>query len=370
MLQSAAPPDHRPGTGRPLPSDVVDGGTSIASARPFSPVRSIRRVAHRPSFVAALAALCSALLASGLPAQGAPPPRPTRAKHTPHEAAKPAAAKPIVAQPIWPVAGPEQLPGAILPTHRIVAFYGNPLSKGMGILGALPPEQMLAKLDTEVAVWQAADPATPVVPALQLIVSTAQPIPGRDGMYRARMPDTLIDRVSSWADRRDALLFLDVQVGHSTVAAELQRLLPYLARPNVHLALDPEFSMKDGSAPGKRIGTMDADDVNEAVRVLDSLVTANNLPPKVLIVHRFTRPMLTNARRIRLDPKVQIVVDMDGWGPRSLKEDSYRAYVYAEPVQFTGFKLFYHNDTKSGRPLMTPAEVLRLYPAPLYIQYQ
>ncbi len=319
---------------------------------------------------ALVAAFLSALPPSALRAQSAPPP-PTRAKTAPRPAPKQAtAAGPIVGQPIWPVAGPEQLPGAILPAHRIVAFYGNPLSKGMGILGALPPDQMLAKLDTEVAAWQAADPATPVVPALQLIVSTAQPIPGRDGMYRARMADTLIDRVSSWADRRGALLFLDVQVGHSTVAAELQRLLPYLARPTVHLALDPEFSMKDGSAPGKRIGTMDAGDVNEAVRVLDSLVTANHLPPKVLIVHRFTRPMLTNARRIRLDPKVQVVVDMDGWGPRSLKEDSYRAYVYAEPVQFTGFKLFYHNDTKSGQPLMTPAEVLRLFPAPVYIQYQ
>jgi hypothetical protein len=332
--------------------------------------RSARRSARGLSRTGWLAVLSCVLLVPGLPAQGAPPPPPTRARRAPHAVAKPAAAKPIVAQPIWPVAGPEQLPGAILPSHRIVAFYGNPLSKGMGILGALPPEQMLAKLDTEVAAWQAIDPATPVIPALQLIVSTAQPIPGRDGMYRARMPDTLIDRVSSWADQRNALLFLDVQVGHSTVAAELQRLLPYLARPTVHLALDPEFSMKDGSAPGKRIGTMDASDVNEAVRVLDSLVTADHLPPKVLVVHRFTRPMLTNAKRIRLDPKVQIVVDMDGWGPRALKEDSYHAYVYGEPVQFTGFKLFYHNDTKSGRPLMTPAEVLRLYPAPLYIQYQ
>ena len=316
------------------------------------------------------AALASVLLAPCLMAQAVTPP--TRGKRVPRAAQpKPAvAAKPTVAQPIWPVDGPEPLPGSILPTHRIVAFYGNPLSTRMGILGALPPQQMLAKLDTEVAAWQAADPATPVVPALQLIVSVAQGSAGRDGMYRMRMADTLIDRVSSWADERHALLFLDVQVGRSTVAAELQRLLPYLARPNVHLALDPEFSMKDGSPPGKKIGTLDAADVNYAVGLLDSLVTAHHLPPKVLVVHRFTRRMVTNAHRIRLDPRVQIVVDMDGWGGPTLKQDSYRAYVYAEPVQFTGFKLFYHNDTKGGRPLMTPAEVLRLFPAPLYIQYQ
>jgi hypothetical protein len=311
-----------------------------------------------------------ALLAPRLSAQSATQAaRQDRAEQPAVARPKPAPRAPA-SQPVWPVDGPAPLPGAILPAHRIVAFYGNPFSPRMGILGALPPDQMLAKLDTEVAAWNAADPATPVIPALQLIVSVAQGQPGRDSMYRARMPDTLIARVAGWAQEKNALFFLDVQVGHSSVAAELQRLLPYLARPTVHLALDPEFAMKDGTAPGQKIGTLDARDVNYAIGVLDSLVTANGLPPKILIVHRFTRRMLTNAHRIKLDPRVQVVVDMDGWGPRALKEDSYRAYVYAEPVQYTGFKLFYRNDTKGGNSLMTPAEVLALFPAPLYIQYQ
>jgi hypothetical protein len=67
---------------------------------------------------------------------------------------------------------------------------------------------------------------------------------------------------------------------------------------------------------------------------------------------------------------VQIVINMDGWGPPSLKKGSYDSYVYSEPVQFTGFKLFYKNDTKAGHPLMSPNDVLALYPRPLYIQYQ
>ena len=41
-----------------------------------------------------------------------------------------------------------------------------------------------------------------------------------------------------------------------------------------------------------------------------------------------------------------------------------------EPVQFTGFKLFYKNDTKRGSRLMTPEEILQLTPKPVYIQYQ
>ena len=65
---------------------------------------------------------------------------------------------------LWPVKGPTPLPGSILPERRIVAFYGNPLSTRMGILGELKPDQMLARLDREVEAWRKADPETPVQP--------------------------------------------------------------------------------------------------------------------------------------------------------------------------------------------------------------
>ncbi|HMA21531.1 MAG TPA: hypothetical protein VKO87_12060 [Gemmatimonadaceae bacterium] len=270
----------------------------------------------------------------------------------------------------WPVHGPAPLPGSILPGKRIVAYYGNPLSKKMGVLGEYPAPEMLSRLDKEVAAWNKADPSTPVQPALHLIVVVAQGAPGRDGNYRLRMPDTLIEKVYSWAKSRNAILFLDVQVGKSNVQAEIPRLEQFLKRPDVHLGIDPEFSMKFGDPPGRKIGTMSSADVNWTVNYLSNLVKANNLPPKVLIVHRFTRKMLTDAKGIRLDPRVQVVINMDGWGAPWLKFDSYRDYVQAEPVQYTGFKLFYHNDTKKGEPLLTPGELLRITPKPLYIQYQ
>jgi hypothetical protein len=270
----------------------------------------------------------------------------------------------------WPVPGPAPLPGSILPAKRIVAYYGNPLSKKMGVLGEYPPQEMLSRLDKAVAEWAKADPSTPVQPALHLIVVVAQGAPGRDGMYRLRMPDTLIEKVYSWAQSRNAILFLDVQVGLSNVQAEVPRLEQFLKRPNIHLGIDPEFSMKGGEKPGTKIGTMSSADVNWCINYLSKLVEANHLPPKVLIVHRFTRKMLTDAKGIRLDPRVQVVINMDGWGGPWLKFDSYRDYIQAEPVQFTGFKLFYHNDTKKGEPLLTPGELLRINPVPHYIQYQ
>jgi hypothetical protein len=272
----------------------------------------------------------------------------------------------------WPTL-PEPLEGSILPSHRIVAFYGNPLVKRMGVLGEFPPAQMLAKLDSVVQGWAQADPATPVLPALHLIAVTAQLEPGRDSMYRLRMDTSLIEKVYGWAREKHALLFLDVQAGHSTMEEELPPLLPFLSRPDVHLAIDPEFWMhhrREGVVPGKRFGQMDADDVNRVVARLGQLVDEQHLPPKVLVLHRFRTDMLTNATQIVLDPRVQIVMDMDGFGPPWQKFESYRDYVVAEPVEYTGFKVFFHNDAAGGRPLLTPAEILGLRPAPLYIQYQ
>lgn len=270
----------------------------------------------------------------------------------------------------WPVKAPAPLPGSILPAKRIVAYYGNPLSKRMGILGELPPEQMLAKFDKEIAAWNRADPSTPVQPALHLVAVVAQGAPGRDGKYRLRMTDSLINTVATWAATRNAIVFLDLQVALSTVQEELPRLIPFLQRPNFHLGLDPEFAMKNGVKPGKKIGTMSSSDINYAIDVLGGLVTKHNLPPKVLVVHRFTRPMVTGYRNIKLDPRVQVVIHMDGWGQPWLKYDSYRDYVADEPVQFTGFKIFYKNDTKKGDPVITPPELLHLHPKPVYIQYQ
>ncbi|WP_299286740.1 hypothetical protein [uncultured Mucilaginibacter sp.] len=272
----------------------------------------------------------------------------------------------------WPVKNtPYPLAGAILPEHRIVAFYGNLYSKRMGILGELPPNEMLRKLDSEVKNWEKADPSTPVIPALHYIAIVAQGDGGADGKFRYRMPFKQIDSVLAIAKKRDALVFLDVQVALSNIRTELPLFEKYLKMPNVHFGMDPEFSMKSGAKPGTKIGTYDADDINFASNYLTDLVKKNNLTPKILIVHRFTKNMVTNYKQIKLHPEVQLVMDMDGWGEPELKKGTYRNHIYKEPVQFTGFKLFYKNDLKKApNHMMTPGEVLALKPKPIYIQYQ
>jgi hypothetical protein len=271
----------------------------------------------------------------------------------------------------WPVKTPYPLPGAIFPFKRVVAFYGNLYSKKMGILGELPKNEMLKKLQGEVAIWQAADSTIPVIPALHYVAVTAQGAPGKDGKHRMRMPFHQIDTILSWAHEINALTFVDIQVGHSSVKDEVVQLEKYLKMPDVHLGIDPEFSMKTGDKPGARIGTFNASDINDAIDFLADVVKKNNLPPKILVVHRFTQGMVRDYDKIKTLPEVQVVIDMDGWGDKILKRSTYLRYIYKEPVQFTGFKLFYKNDTKTGADqLYTPAELLKFTPKPIYIQYQ
>ncbi|MGB3079352.1 MAG: hypothetical protein WBB31_09780 [Saprospiraceae bacterium] len=272
----------------------------------------------------------------------------------------------------WPVQSVLPSPGALLPFNRIVAYYGNLYSTGMGILGALPPEQMLAELQKEVHKWEKADTLTPVIPALHYIAVTAQASPGAGSKYRLRMPFTQIDKILEMAKKINAIVFLDIQVGHSTLQDEIPQLEKYLSMPNVHLGIDPEFSMKNGRVPSTSIGTFDAADINYATEYLSRLATEYHLPPKILVIHRFTKGMLTNYKNINTLPDVQIVMDMDGFGFPAKKISTYNLCIEKEPVQFTGFKIFYKNDTEDKKwpKVMKPEDVLALNPSPIYIQYQ
>lgn len=281
--------------------------------------------------------------------------------------------------PPWPKEGlPYPNSGAILPFKRVIAYYGNLYSTKMGVLGEYKEEDMLARLKIEVDKWTEASPDTPAIPALHYIAVTAQLSSGEDGKYRLRMPDSEIDKVLKMAEKIGAIVFLDIQVGFSNLESELPRLEKYFKMPNVHLGIDAEFSMKGGIRPGKVVGTFDASDINYAIDYLSNVVKENNITPKILVIHRYTQKMITNYQNIKPTPEVQVVMHMDGWGGKAKKKNTYQQFIYKEPVQFAGFKIFYKNDRWNPNtkvvnpeiPLFTPTELLELSPSPVYIQYQ
>ncbi|MEI7709621.1 MAG: hypothetical protein WCI76_02820 [bacterium] len=288
---------------------------------------------------------------------------------------------PLDPQPVrthlWPVKNVYPIAPPLLPFNRIIAYYGNLYSNQMGVLGEYPEAEMLAKLEAEVKKWEVTDPSTPVIPALHYIAVVAQGAAGKDGKYRTRMPDSQIDKVLAIAAKipphagGNAIVFLDIQVGFSDLQSEVPALEKYLKLPNVYLGVDPEFSMKTGVRPGKVVGTLDAADINFAIDYLSKIVKENNLPPKILVVHRYTQKMVTNYAAIKPTPEVQVVMNMDGWGGQTKKIGTYKNFIYPEPVQFSGFKLFYKNDVLDpGTVLFEPKDLLKLNPIPSYIQYQ
>ena len=272
---------------------------------------------------------------------------------------------------LWPKAAAYPQGGAILPFKRILAYYGNFYSRQMGILGEYEPDEVLRRLADTAAKWEASDPTTPIMPAIEYIAIVAQADGGKDGMYRAVMPDKEIDKAYELAHKAKGILILDVQVGLSTLEREVPKFKKYLERPDVHLAVDPEFSMKGGQKPGTVIGTHSAADINYVINYLSTIVRENKLPPKVLLVHRFTQNMVTGVSQITPTPEVQVVMIMDGWGSKDLKRGTYKAIIEPEPVQFTGIKLFYKNDLKlPSTGILLSTEVLQFHPKPIYVQYQ
>jgi hypothetical protein len=271
----------------------------------------------------------------------------------------------------WYPQMPEFMDGSVLPCARIVAYYGNPNSTRMGALGEFPKDEMLRRLRNQVAEWERADPSTPVIPALHMVAVVANDHPGPTGRYRTIMRDSDVQKVYDWAREVNGVLFVDIQVGTDDIRNILPRFEWILKNPDVHLGVDPEFMMKDGSRPGTRVGTMDARDVNYVTDYLAKLVREHDLPPKIFILHRFTSRMVTNTQDMVRRPEVHIVNHMDGWGAQWLKKDTWRDQMVREPIQFSGFKIFYkHDQSRDGWALMTPSEMLQLHPVPLYIQYQ
>lgn len=256
-------------------------------------------------------------------------------------------------------------PSAVLENSIIVAWYGNPWTGKMGILGRLQGAALADGLKQQANAY-ARVTKKQVIAAYELIAVVAQGQPGSDGMYRRRESRDVIERTIRDARAAGFKTILDVQTGRSTVLSELAYLAPYLAEPDVYLALDPEFSMGLDGVPGRRIGTMYATEVNDAIGVLETIIERHNLPPKVLMVHQFTTGMLPDKEEIWTSPVLDIVLDMDGFGSPALKRHTYKTVLRQAQLEYSGFKLFYIQDTD----MLQPVQVLALNPPPAVVIYQ
>ena len=264
-----------------------------------------------------------------------------------------------------PVDMPRPGVDSLLDSHLLVTWYGNPHSAQMGVLGRGTDHERASALRRQADAY-ASLTAKRVLPAYHLVAVIAQPTAGTDGKWRRRESRDVIASLLAEARSNRFVLVLDVQPGRASVEEELEYLKPFLMEPDVHLALDPEFDMGEGQRPGRELGHMHASDVNAALDFLEGVIALKKLPPKVLIVHQFTLAMLPDKEKIVARRRIDLVLDMDGFGSPSLKQASYRTVMRQFALPFAGFKLFYQQDTN----LFTPAGVMQLAPAPSVVIYQ
>ena len=262
---------------------------------------------------------------------------------------------------------PATLPGggrSIFPERRVVAYYGAPQDRELGALGIGRPARVARRLKRQARGYE--QPERPVLPAFELIATIVHADPGEDGDHSARQPSKIIGRYLRAARRNGMLLILDVQPGYAPFMREVRELRRWLVEPDVSLALDPEWSVQPPALPGQEIGSTDASVVNEVSAYLSRIVRENNLPEKLLVVHRYTNDMIQNEGALKEHRGVALTVNVDGFGNRPNKRSKYREFTRGRRDRHHGFKLFYNEDTN----MMQPPGVLSLRPQPELVVYE
>ncbi|WP_431841838.1 hypothetical protein [Calidifontibacter indicus] len=272
-----------------------------------------------------------------------------------------------------PTATQATLPGGgrtILPGRRLVGYCGMPGAPALGELGV--GNDLQAKIDKMLKVVKDYDDGSAKpLPVMELIATVVHPYPGKDGMYRERMPAAVLDEWTKAAKDNGSILLLDIQPGRASFLDEAKAFEKWLLEPHVGLALDPEWAILAGQTPGKHFGTTTGAAVDEVAKYLSDLVTEHDLPQKALVVHVLRRSIFTAEDGLKDHPGVAVIKSVDGIGVPQDKVKAYEVVMKDTPPHIrAGFKIFYSEDTAGGGPLMQPAEVLALTPKPDYVMYE
>lgn len=250
----------------------------------------------------------------------------------------------------------------VLPTHRVVAFYGEGYPGGMGLINVSDLDGAAGRLEQQAQAY--AGYGRPVLPAMELIATNAVHQPGPDGSYSLKLDDATIDKYLAAARKHRMLLVLDFQPGTDQFLPQVKRYEKYLTQPDVAVGLDPEWRTP-GSRPYAGTGHSSAAEINAVERYVVGLIRQNHLPQKLFVIHQFQQQMVPDRSAVGAPKELSVVFHMDGLGPPGLKTDVYRNLAVSSPFH-NGFKVFPTLD----KPALSPAQVMALRPQPAVITYQ
>lgn len=263
--------------------------------------------------------------------------------------------------------GPE-LPGGgfTFDGKRLVAFYGNPTTSALGVLGEQDPAGTLERLQPLVEEYSA--DGLQGVPAFEIIATVASARAGADDDYSDESSvETLLPWVE-FAGENGVYVVLDLQSGRTDFLTQAKRYEELLRLPHVGLALDPEWRLEPDQVHLRQIGTVDAAEINQVSEWLSAIVREEGLPQKFFMIHQFRFSMITNRDQIQTPPELFTVIQMDGQGPLPTKYETYSAITVGQDDVgwHWGWKNFYDEDS----PMATPAQVLAIDPVPVFVSFQ
>lgn len=263
-----------------------------------------------------------------------------------------------------------ELPGGgqlVFPGRRIVALYGSPGSEALGPLG---------RQDLPATIKRARDVArpyeklssVPVVPGFEIIVTVASAEPGYQGKYTNIIEP---ERIEKWVDaaaKAGIYVTLDLQPGRMDFLTQAKMYEGLLKRPNVGLALDPEWRIKNDQVHLEQIGQVNPAEVNRTADWLAALVRREKLPQKAFVLHQFDADMLGDRTKLNTShPELAVVIHADGHGIPKVKMATWNRMVTGLPPNiWMGWKNFYKED----KPMFTPKQTLDVRPVPYFISYQ
>jgi len=251
--------------------------------------------------------------------------------------------------------------------HRYVALYGAPGAPALGVLGEQDPAATVARA-RQVAKPYDAESDEPVTPAMEVIATVAAGDAGADGDYSTELPVSALEPYVDAAHDAGMAVILDLQPGRSDFLSQAKRYESLLARPDVWLALDPEWRLTADQVPLRQIGSVSASEVDEVADWLASLVRSEGLPPKALVLHQFRLSMIQDRSSIRSHPELDLLIHADGQGSQPDKQTTWEAlHAGAPDGVHWGWKNFYDEDAPMLSPEQTMADVR---PTPSLVTYQ
>ena len=282
----------------------------------------------------------------------------------------------VSAHKLKKVAKSDQLP---VKDSLIVAYYGRPGVKSLGILGEYSLEKIIPMVKAKAAEYQKIVPGQTVIPGFNIIHGLATREPGRNKDYISHLSSKKLMQYIHAANRHGFAVFIDLQLGKMKPLKAVQSVLKYLKYDNVHIALDPEFQVYGLNVrPGKVIGSITGEDINQVQSAMSDYMEKNDITEKkILLVHMFTPRMIVESKPIKNYEKIKLVINLDGDGSPELKVKIYNSlYTKISATKIAaGFKVFFKVDKPK---IMTPKQILGIDPvsnnrikeAPKYINYQ